>query len=347
MDTPVFTPLSAAAFKALPRLPWRVKGILSSQGLATIYGPPASGKSFLAIDLAAAIAAGNDSWFGFRVRQAPVTYVVLEGEGGFQKRIEAWERANECNMPDNLQFVREQLDITDSAHVRQLATVIKRWSVVFIDTMARAANGKDENSSEGMGSIIAGCKLLQSLTDCLVVLIHHTGKDVTKGMRGHSSLLAAVDAAIEVLREDDGDIRTLTVAKNKDGEDGASFQFQLSIQLLGHDEDGDPVASCAVEQLETVPVMKGSKLSGNKKLVYDALSVRLNAGCGLIDYDEALKIAIEALAPVVDPGHRSDRASYALNALIKSRKLVRDSDSPMLRLPELPDSRTAPNHRTL
>jgi hypothetical protein len=62
-----------------------------------------------------------------------------------------------------------------------------------------------------MGEILEAAKRLQSLTGGLVVLVHHTGKDATKGLRGHSSLFAAMDAAVEVSR--DGDRREWKVAK--------------------------------------------------------------------------------------------------------------------------------------
>ena len=54
-----------------------------------------------------------------------------------------------------------------------------------------------------MGQIIAAAKELQTFVGGLVVLVHHTGKDASKGLRGHSSLQAALDAAIEVRRDGD------------------------------------------------------------------------------------------------------------------------------------------------
>ena len=69
-------------------------------------------------------------------------------------------------------------------------------AVVFLDTLNRAAPTADENSSKDMGEILSAAKLLQSLINGLVVLVHHTGKDATKGLRGHSSLFAALDAAV-------------------------------------------------------------------------------------------------------------------------------------------------------
>ena len=71
-----------------------------------------------------------------------------------------------------------------------------------IDTLNQAAPGMDENSSEAMGEAIAAIKSIQAELGGLAMLVHHTGKDAARGLRGHSSLHAALDAAIEVRRDD-------------------------------------------------------------------------------------------------------------------------------------------------
>lgn len=327
---PIYTLRTSAQIAALPPLQWRVKGILPTTGLAAIFGSSGSGKSFLAIDIAAAIALGN-SWFGFHVRQAPVAYIALEGEGGISKRLRAWERANECNLPDDMRFVLgEEFNITDDAHVRQLASLIKHGSTIVIDTLNRAMHGADENSSKDMGTVLAGCKLLQNLTNSLVILVHHTGKDETKGMRGHSSLLAALDTAIEVIRDDDD--RSWRVAKSKDDVDGMEFMFRLDVKFLGSDEDGDPITSCAIEQLATVAVPRSKKkLKGNQQAVFDAIYESLQS-CHMLPWDEAVELAVKAL-DYIPSKNRRPRALVALTSLITSRKLVRDEDTNLITLP--------------
>lgn len=316
---PVFTPKSSLIVASMPVPPWCIKGILPIEGLATIYGPSTSGKSFLAIDIAAAIAFGN-SWFGHLVRKSPVMYVALEGEGGFPKRLRAWEQYNCCPLPPNLQFIiSEPFELIDPVHVRQLATVIKRGSVIIIDTLNRSAPDTDENTSKDMGAVLAGCKLLQRLTGGLVVLIHHTGKDETRGMRGHSSLLAAVDAAIEVKRVDD--TRSWAVAKAKDDSDGAEFFFKLAIETLGTDSDGDPITSCAIEPTteSATPRVPKPGLRPNQRAVLDAIMPLLVDGP--IPFEQALLAASSALEGEVSGKHRTDRARTALNSLIKLGRL--------------------------
>lgn len=267
---PRYKLLGADDLRNLPPLAWRVRGVLPAVGLAGLYGPSASGKSFLALDMAAAIAEGC-RWFDCRVEAAPVVYAALEGEGGFKLRVAAWETHKGRVLPDGLAMVLQSFKLTEPQDIADLAAVVPAGAVVFLDTLNRAAPTADENSSKDMGEILSAAKLLQSLINGLVVLVHHTGKDTTKGLRGHSSLFAALDAAVEVSR--DGDRREWKVAKSKDGQDGDAQPFKLQIETLGTDEHGDSITSCVVVRDNAVQDVRAVKLpqGGNQRLVLDAL----------------------------------------------------------------------------
>jgi putative DNA primase/helicase len=262
--------LNSADLHALPPLKWRVRGVLPADGLAGLYGPSASGKSFLALDMAAAIAEGS-RWFDCRVESAPVVYAALEGEAGFKLRAQAWEAHKGRTLPAGLNMVLQPFKLTDPRDISDLAAVVPAGAVVFLDTLNRAAPTADENSSKDMGEILEGAKRLQSLVGGLVVLVHHTGKDATKGLRGHSSLFAALDAAVEVSR--DGDNREWKIAKAKDGEDGDARPFRLQVETLGIDDYGDPVTSCTVQADTRSDEIKRVKLpqGGNQRLVYEGI----------------------------------------------------------------------------
>ena len=267
---PRYKLLSGADLAELPPLAWRVRGVLPAVGLAGLYGPSASGKSFLAFDMAAAIADGR-RWFDCRVEAAPVVYAALEGEAGFKLRAQAWEAHSGRALPDDLRMMLQPFQLTNVLDVRDLAAVVPAGAVVFLDTLNRAAPTADENSSKDMGEILEAAKRLQSITGGLVVLVHHTGKDATKGLRGHSSLFAALDAAIEVSR--DGDRREWKVAKSKDGADGDAHPFKLEIETLGTDAYGDPITSCTVRVDNATDEVKRVKVpqGGNQRLVYDGI----------------------------------------------------------------------------
>lgn len=244
-NEPRYKLLTAADIAALPPLKWLVRGVLPAEGLAALYGPSRSGKSFLALDLFAAVSEGR-RWFDCRVSVAPVVYVCLEGEAGFKVRVQAWERHHGRGLPDGMRVVLQSFKLTEAQDIAELAAAIVAaggaGAVVVLDTLNRAAPTADENSSRDMGEILEGAKALQGLVGGLVVLVHHSGKDQTRGMRGHSSMFAALDAAIEVTRE--GDRRAWNIAKSKDGADGVGYPFALEVVPLGEDEYGDPITSC-------------------------------------------------------------------------------------------------------
>jgi energy-coupling factor transporter ATP-binding protein EcfA2 len=240
-----FNLLAAAELCNAPPMCWMVKGVLPEQGLAALYGPSGSGKSFLVISLAADIAAGENTWFGRRIAPHPVTYCALEGEGGIGKRIQAWSQHYDKPVPDALRFLMQPFSLLDDSDVSDLATAVQRaggaGGLVILDTLNRAASGADENSSADMGRIIAATKRLQDMLGGLVLLVHHTGKDTSKGLRGHSSLFAALDGAIEVTKAASG--MQWTIAKSKDEMTGTLHRFRLEIVTVGLDDEHDEITS--------------------------------------------------------------------------------------------------------
>ena len=267
---PRYKLLGADELRNLPPLAWRVRGVLPAVGLAALYGPSASGKSFLAFDMAAAIAEGQ-RWFDCRVEAAPVVYAALEGEAGFKLRAQAWEVSRGRALPDGLRMMLQPFKLTDGQDVLDLAAVVPAGAVVVVDTLNRAAPTADENSSRDMGEILEAAKTLQTLTRGLVLLVHHTGKNAAAGLRGHSSLFAAMDAAIEVSR--DGDRREWKVAKSKDGIDGEARPFKLKVETLGVEETGEAITSCVVLRDTAAQDVRAVKLpqGGNQRVVLDAL----------------------------------------------------------------------------
>ncbi len=235
--------LTGNDLRVLPPVQWRLKGILPYEGLAALFGPSASGKSFLIFDLGVAISEGVD-WFGIRTTKSTVVYVALEGESGFKNRVAAWELDNGRSLPTDMFMVMQPFHITNPENVGELAAAVPQGAVVIVDTLNRAAPTSDENSSKEMGEILESCKHLQKLIGGLVILIHHTGKDTTRGARGHSSFFAALDGAIEVERT--ATQRSWSVAKAKDGQDGKSVPFDLKLHVLGLDTDGDEITSCTI-----------------------------------------------------------------------------------------------------
>jgi hypothetical protein len=328
---PRFPVLTADDLARLPMIRWRVRGVLPEEGLAAVYGPSSSGKSFVALDLLGAVADGR-AWFGHRSMPCAVTLVCLEGEHGLKQRMAAYQKRH-GRAPARMRFVARPFGLLEPDDVQELAAAIRgtggAGGVIVIDTLNRAAVGADENDSRDMGRLIEGAKSLQRALGGLVLLVHHTGKDASRGLRGHSSLLAALDAAIEVSR--DGERREWRIAKSKDGSDDESHPFRLSVVELGVDEDGEPVSSCVIEPVAAgaaVPKATLPAAGSNQRIAWDTIGPMLRAaGIGRPENVPdrvpvgrpvvAMEAAVESVGPrlLVDDKRRRERATQALQGL--------------------------------
>lgn len=330
-----FRLMGASDLGRMPPLTWCLKPVLPRVKLAAVFGPSGSAKTFILLGMAAAAAEGGE-WFGYPSKGGQRwVYVALEGQAGIHSRVRAWESFNGRAYPDDVRFVFEPFKLTDPDDVLALAAVIDASGgadVIVIDTLNRAAPGADENSSVDMGAILEGGAALHDKTGALILFCHHSGKNVLAGMRGHSSLFAALDAVIEVSRTDDR--RELKIAKVKDGEDGAVHPFRLQAVDLGEDEDGEPVTSCVVvpdgQESASAPRAKLPR-GGNQKIMLDALAPLFReshtfgrAGAPAVRPCLLIEEAVEKAAArlTVEPKRRKERALQAITGLVASGVLT-------------------------
>ena len=300
--------ITAAQIKDLPPVAWRVKNLLPAQGVAAIYGPPASGKSFLALDMAAAIAEGRP-WFGHKSDVAPVLYIYLEGGGALKNRLTAWESERERPFPDGVAFHLGKFNLLEDSDA--LMAAMPHGAVVVVDTLAAAAPGMDENASSDMGLAIEALGRVAREKNGLALVVHHSGKDAARGLRGHSSLLGALDAAICVDRSGASSVRRWTLAKSKDSEDGIGAAFSLHRVDLGTDADGDTVSSCVVRRVEGEQ-RETARLSRSLQHGLDSLKEAL-AG------EESGRVHVDAWRTIFYRGHWADSQSAKRSAFHRAR----------------------------
>lgn len=237
-----------------------VQNLLIDGSAAVVYGPPNSGKTFWAINLALHVAAGIP-WNERRVEQGGVIYCALEGSAGFKNRVHAWKRDhNIINKTVYFAAMESSINLLDAnAHTDALISTINTAAqliempvkLVVIDTLSRAMAGGNENASEDMGALVLNMDRIRAETGACVLFIHHSGKDQTKGARGHSSLHAAVDTEIEIGTTEDGAIHTATVVKQRELRNGDVYPFTLEVTKLGTNRHGESVTSCLVKHSDS------------------------------------------------------------------------------------------------
>lgn len=332
-----YTLLTPDEFRGLPATPWRVKNLLPCTGVAFIYGASGSGKTFLALALAAAIAEGH-AWFGLKCIKAPVVYMALEG-AMIRKRTLAWEDHTGRTLPNDFRLsVGEPFELLDSDDISGLAAGILGsvgpGAVIIVDTLARATAGLDENSVKEMGLAIEGAERLARQVQGLVILVHHAGKNKDAGMRGSSALFAAAEAVIEVTGKPTKGAHAWRPTKLKDAESFGERLFNLEPVNLGDDSDGDTVTSCAVVWDQTAEAVKREEFQAKGRNQRSALDVirreietgpahpapdNVPDGVRVTPYQVAVSlVSIELEGVGVGLGRGAERAKAAIAGLVKS-----------------------------
>lgn len=237
---------------------WLIEDVVPRAQVGVIFGASGSGKTFFALDLACTVHRGV-AWRDKYVEQADTFYVAAEAGAGIRKRIAAYLQIKGSGpMP---WFVDYQPNLATLESVHAIAESVRLRSsdagLIFIDTLALSHDG-DENSSKDMSLVLRHCKILADDTGALVVLVHHTGKNESKGMRGSSALYAGADFVLEILVT--GREHSMTVDKLKDGESGKEFGFMLPSVEVGKTPRGKIITSCYVLETDrTVPRKNGLK----------------------------------------------------------------------------------------
>jgi hypothetical protein len=251
-----------------------IKNWLGKNAISVVYGDSNCGKSFFAVDLAYHVAAGQ-SWFNNKVKPGNVLYVAAEGGRGFGKRIAAVKQQK----PDlhaaggqKLKLLPLQVDLHGEADASAIINQANRsqYSLVVVDTLAMSIGEGSENDGRDMGMFISNIMRLKTHFNCHIMIVHHTGKDRSKGARGHSSLRAALDTEIEL--KADGLVRTASVTKQRDMENGKKVAFILEVVELGMDEDLEVVTSCVISPTDAPnSSSKKQTLSGFKEVAHQSL----------------------------------------------------------------------------
>jgi len=241
-----------------------IKNWIAENSISVVYGPSNVGKSFFCMSLAYYIAAGEE-WINNKVKRGSVLYLATEGGRAFENRLYALHEAHGFNdvslavrpSPINLYDAEEDIAKVE-AIMAEIGKRMEPVTVLVIDTLARATAGQmDENNNSEMSKLIAGLDAIRERTGVHIMLVHHSGKDASKGARGASALRAACDTEIELSFDEETRVRTARATKQRDMETGAEINFVLQIVELGEDADGDQVTTCIIreatkEELEEV-----------------------------------------------------------------------------------------------
>lgn len=225
--------LSRSQLAALPALEWLIQDVYVAGTLADVFGDSGDGKSFVVLDQSLCIATGK-SWHGRPVRQGKVLYLCGEGKHGINERVAAWEAEYNDGRPVSDSAFLMFADVTplskaspEKARFQALTRMLGRLrpDVIVVDTLARYAEGVEENSATDMGRVVSVVDQWAKILGATVILVHHTARG-TAHARGSVALKGALETELYVERKK-GMAGTITVTKQKNAADGEEFPYEL------------------------------------------------------------------------------------------------------------------------
>jgi hypothetical protein len=263
-------PIHWGSLSSLPKREPLIEGLIDIGTMSAIVGATSSYKTGIALDLACHVALGR-KWRGHAVRQGSVLYLASEGGHGIAERLAAWQRYYDAGPDDGPLFiVPEPIDLChgfgDAQRVLSHIAYDPALVLIAIDTLSRALAGGDENGSRDMGQFVINCDQVRQQTGAHVCVLHHLGKDESRGARGHSLLKAALDTEITVTKT--GRVGLMEVTKQRDYPDGEIFGFASKSVDLGDGKSSFVVVPSDVPEKRP----KRQKLNPKHELARRALS---------------------------------------------------------------------------
>lgn len=223
------------------KIDYLIDGLIESGSINIFYGQPKKGKSLVLGDLAVSISLGNKWPRDATTAKSLVWYLAYEDPEGIERRAKVTfqEKFYSTQQPRN--FLYSLMKSPPNIFSSLFEEAVELWlyehndslrHVIVIDTLAMAmAKLGDENSSSAMGQVIDALRRLRNL-GCTIFIIHHSGKDTSKGLRGHNSLEAAADSIFLVEKKLDSNVISIKRTQHRNGPGGEKFNFEIKTATL-------------------------------------------------------------------------------------------------------------------
>ncbi|MPZ57502.1 MAG: AAA family ATPase [Rhizobiales bacterium] len=256
-----------------------IDGFIGMAETSAWYGPPDAGKSTVVLDVGCHVAAGLP-YCGRHITQGAVLHLSIERGAVNKRRLLAWCKRHDL-MDIHIAIVDDMIDLrtgeVDTARVIATARALAEATgqpvvLIIVDTLNRALAGGDENSSADMGKVVQAAERIKRATGAHIAIIHHVPVDRTDRMRGHSSVLGAVDLTVRITKPATGTVLVET-DKGNDLVDKPIFGFRFESVELFFDPDTNQATTAPV----LVPTDAPAASSASKTVLTRGAQIALRA----------------------------------------------------------------------
>lgn len=214
-----------------------IQSLVPERSVGFLVGESGAKKTFAALQMALCVATGID-FCGLPVRQGSVLYFAPEDANGVRERYAGWKyKRNKNKDLPNFFILGQQVPLHNLEMLKRFAGKVlaspffelddNRPALIVIDTYSANSAGQkvgqepivdkesgkiigwkggtdfNENDNNVAAAIMTNAAALAEMLCCAVMIIHHTGKDVTRGARGASALYANSGFEITVKKAKD------------------------------------------------------------------------------------------------------------------------------------------------
>jgi hypothetical protein len=302
--------LSYADLKACVVPPYLVDGLLVSDGLTSVIGEPKAGKSYWVLPQALSVATGR-SFFDHKVKRGKVAYVCSEGgRARFRQRVDAWlqhHKVDPRELEGRFVLIPTPIRLLNEADAEALLLALgDSYDLAIYDTLARTMGGNENDTADMNAYVDALDHLRGAGANGTQIVVHHTGKDASRGGRGSNALLGAVE-------------REFIITKP---------QHMFHVAKIGHDRHGDGTWREGY-RFKPVDIHEDGPWPGvlvrdnaATEVFLDPRNDALIAACGkapdkVISIAQAIEVIWEA-GKVSTPDYKEDSARRWLNRIPKA-----------------------------
>lgn len=248
---------------------WLVEELFASSSVGLLGGPPKAFKTWVAAELALAVAAGSPALGRFAAPDpGPVLFFGAEDPPpDLRIRFEGIARARGLDLARVPLLLLDvaALRLDDPGHLDRLRRTVALHAprLLVLDPFVRLVAGLDENSARDVSAVLGALRTLQREENVTVLLVHHMRKSPAahpgQQLRGSGDFSAWADSALYLTRR--GDDRMLVVEHR-----GAPAPPPFRLRLVPGDsphlailepkpggDAGDPLEARIVEHLEEAP----------------------------------------------------------------------------------------------
>ena len=197
----------------LPEIDWLVPGAIPRGSVVFLNGEPETGKSWVAYELAKAVASCG-KWMGRGIPlPSPEMVLLLNYDNptptlklrlsklAFNKDMPVYCHTIGMTKP-HVKGLPEMLTLPKNEERLKMLVEHHRPSLVVVDSL-RQANRADENNSQEMASMMAIFKSWTTISNATVVILHHTSKNDSASSwkasgRGSGEIIGSSDVIVQV-----------------------------------------------------------------------------------------------------------------------------------------------------